>query len=132
MDANCTRICRRSCHNSSAVNVGTAVLCMLGLGCLTACQTLAPHPSPPADELAAAGFKAIPANSATRREVLAHLPAERFVQRSIGNTMRYFYSDPVVCKCLYVGSQYAYDQFKLREPKVTDDQLIMAGELKNQ
>jgi hypothetical protein len=131
MDANCTRIFRRSCHGSSAVNIGTAAFCMLGLGCLSACQTQPPRPSPPGDELAAAGFKVIPADSATRREMLAHLPPQRFVQRAIGNTMRYFYSDPVVCKCLYIGSQQAYDQFKLREPRMADDQLTMAGELKN-
>ena len=36
----------------------------------------------------------------------------QFVQRVKGDTVHYVYADPLVCGCLYVGTQQAYDQYK--------------------
>jgi hypothetical protein len=40
------------------------------------------------------------------------LPAYKFIQRVNGDTIHYVYSDPSVCRCLYVGSQAAYTKYQ--------------------
>lgn len=64
------------------------------------------------DSLAAAGFTLRPANTAKRKSMLASLPPNKFFKSVHGDNVTYFYSDPVVCKCLYVGSQQAYGQYQ--------------------
>jgi hypothetical protein len=81
---------------------------LLGLGALTAC--LSPHARVERheDNLAAAGFIVRPANTPERQAMLKRLPANRFIRRTDGDTVDYVYSDPLVCGCLYVGTQQAY------------------------
>jgi hypothetical protein len=64
------------------------------------------------DMLAAAGFKAVPANTPQRQASLAKLPPHRFVHQMRNNTMVYVYADPTICDCLYVGGQGAYDRYR--------------------
>ena len=55
--------------------------------------------------------------------MLNHLPPHRFVQRVHGDTVHYVYADPLVCDCLYVGSQQAYDKYKqyLQQKRLADE-----------
>lgn len=79
---------------------------------LAACQTEQQAVTEHEDNLAAAGFIVRPANTPQRIAMLKRLPPHRFVRRDHGDTVHYVYADPLVCGCLYVGSQKAYDQYK--------------------
>jgi hypothetical protein len=51
------------------------------------------------------------ADTAERQDMLNRLPANQFVQRVSGNSVHYVYADPVVCGCLYIGTQQDFDQY---------------------
>jgi len=48
--------------------------------------------------------------------------------RQDGDRVYYVYADPVVCGCLYVGTQQAYNQYKANElaQHLADEQLLTA------
>ncbi len=92
----------------ATVMVGAAAL---ALG-LTACETTQDQVSRREDHLAAAGFMVRPADTPARQKMLASLPSHQFVMRTHADSVSYVYADPLVCDCLYVGSQVAYDQYK--------------------
>jgi hypothetical protein len=98
------------------------------IGFLSACQTPQQQVSQREDNLAAAGFIVRPANTPERRAMLAKLPPNRFVQRVKGDDVHYVYADPLVCGCLYVGSQQAYSQYKRHEQEqhLADEQQLTA------
>jgi hypothetical protein len=79
---------------------------------LTACETEAQRIEHQDRVLVMDGFQKRPADTPERREALARLPVNHFVQRVDGNTVFYIYSDPTVCHCIYVGTQHAYDNYK--------------------
>jgi hypothetical protein len=93
-------------------------------GCETQRQTVAEHE----DRLSAAGFIIKPANTPERQAMLARLPADKFVMRQNGDSIHYVYADPLVCGCLYVGTQQAYNQYKANElaQRLADEQQISA------
>jgi hypothetical protein len=67
--------------------------------------------------LAAAGFQAVPANTAERQADMAALPAGRVIAQPHGDGFTYVLADPAGCACLYMGdaSDYqAYQQQLLR------------------
>ena len=80
------------------------------------------------DSLAAAGFIVRPANTPQRVAMLSRLPADRFVQRVRGNTVTYVYGDPLLCDCLYVGSQQAYAQYRAvkQQQQIANEQALAA------
>jgi hypothetical protein len=63
------------------------------------------------DDLSAAGFSVRIADTEERQDMLNRLPANQFVQRVSGNSVHYVYADPVVCGCLYIGTQQDFDQY---------------------
>lgn len=101
---------------------------LLGLGALAACQTQQQIVTQHEDNLSAAGFVVRPANTPERQAMLQRLPAHQFVQRINGNTVHYVYADPLVCGCLYVGTQQAYNQYKLHQQQqhLADEQQMTA------
>jgi hypothetical protein len=101
---------------------------LLGMGALAACQTQQQIVSEHEDNLAAAGFVVRPANTPERQAMLNRLPPHKFVQRVSGDTVHYIYADPLVCGCLYVGTQQAFAQYKLHEQQqnLADEQLMTA------
>jgi hypothetical protein len=80
------------------------------------------------NSLAAAGFIVRPANTPERVAMLKRLPSHRFVLREHGDTVSYVYADPLVCGCLYVGSQKAYDQYRRdeQEKKLANEEQLTA------
>lgn len=88
---------------------------LLGVALLGACQTQQQQIMSREDKLSAAGFIIKPANTPDRQAMLKRLPANQFVQRQNGDTIHYVYSDPIVCGCLYVGTQQAYNQYKANQ-----------------
>ena len=106
----------------------SAVLLVSCIALLSACQTPQERVSEREDNLAAAGFIVRPANTPERRAMLAKLPPNRFVQRVKGDNVHYVYADPLVCGCLYVGSQQAFSQYKRHEQEqhLADEQQMTA------
>ena len=101
------------------------LLAVLGLaGCATQQEIVARHE----DNLAAAGFIVRPANSPERQAMLNQLPPHRFIRRVHGETVSYVYADPLVCDCLYVGSQQAYNQYMyhIQQQRLADQQELTA------
>ena len=80
------------------------------------------------DLLAAAGFVQRPANTPERQAQLATLPPHRFVRRVAGDEVTYLFADPLVCNCLYVGSQAAYGRYQqvALARRVAQDRLMAA------
>jgi hypothetical protein len=101
---------------------------VLGLGVLSACQTPQQAVVHHEDNLAAAGFIVRPANTPERQAMLSRLPPHKFVQRVHGDTVHYVYADPLVCSCLYVGTQQAYNQYKRdqQQKRLVDEQEMNA------
>jgi hypothetical protein len=91
------------------------LLGVLAVSALAGCQSAPPDYGAHEDQLAAAGFIMRPANTPQRQQMMSRLPAHRFVIRQNGDTVHYVYADPLVCDCLYVGTQQAYNQFEANQ-----------------
>jgi hypothetical protein len=104
-----------------ALTIGAAVF-------MSACQTQSQIVSQHEDSLAAAGFIVKPANTPERQQMLNRLPPHTFVQRVNGDVVHYVYADPLVCGCLYVGTQQAYNAYKLHQQQqnLADEQAMTA------
>lgn len=100
---------------SNPFKYAATVALLIACGALNACQTQQQIVTEHEDNLAAAGFIVWPANTPERRAMLNRLPPHRFVQRVNGDTVHYVYADPLVCACLYVGTQQAFNQYKLHQ-----------------
>jgi len=107
---------------------GTVLCLILSIGALAACQTQQQIVSAHEDNLAAAGFIVRPANTPERQAMLHRLPPHQFVQRVNGDAVHYVYADPLVCGCLYVGTQQAYNQYKRdqQQKNLADEQQMTA------
>jgi hypothetical protein len=95
---------------------------------LVACESQQQMITDREDRLAAAGFIIKPANTPARQAMLLRLPAHQFVMRQNGDTIHYVYADPLVCGCLYVGTQQAYNQYKANQlaQHLADEQMMSA------
>ena len=62
--------------------------------------------------LSAAGFRVEPADTPEELARLRALPARRIVPEEHGGTTAYVYSDPRLCRCLYVGGETEYQQYE--------------------
>ena len=58
--------------------------------------------------LESSGFKATPADTPERQALLTSLPAREIVAGGYGT---YVYVDPLVCNCLYIGSDAAFSKY---------------------
>jgi hypothetical protein len=107
------------------VELGIALIVVFAI---TACQSQSALVTQNEDNLAAAGFLVRPANTPERIAMLNRLPPHQFVQRVNGDVVHYVYADPLVCGCLYVGTQQAYSQYKLhqQQQQLADEQLMTA------
>ena len=79
---------------------------------LSGCETLGQRVKDKEDLLAAAGFTVQLANTPQRVASLRALPANKFIPEAKGSGVRYVYADPIVCNCLYVGDQTAFNAYK--------------------
>jgi len=95
---------------------------------LGACVSQNTRVSQKEDALLAAGFVIRLANSPERVDMLRRLPPHQFVRRANGDVIHYIYADPLVCNCLYVGTQQAYGQYKQQQlqQKLADEQMMTA------
>ena len=96
----------------------------------TACQTQQQAVAQREDHLAAAGFTVRPANTPERQAMLNRLPPHKFVRRVKGDNVHYVYADPLVCDCMYVGSEQAYSQYQRdRQQRQLADQQQMTADM---
>jgi hypothetical protein len=59
------------------------------------------------------GFLEKRANTPERQTMLTRLPENHVVRQSDGDAVLYVYADPTVCDCIYVGTQRAFDNYKV-------------------
>ena len=64
------------------------------------------------DLLAAAGFQVRPADSPRRLAAMKSLPPNKFVTRIKNGQPVYQYADPLVCRCVYFGTQQNWDAYR--------------------
>jgi hypothetical protein len=105
--------------------IGIALIVVFAIA---ACQSQSALVTRNEDNLAAAGFVVRPANTPERIAMLNRLPPHQFVQRVNGDVVHYVFADPLVCGCLYVGTQQAYSQYTLHQQQqnLADEQLMTA------
>jgi hypothetical protein len=106
----------------------TAIALLLAIHGITGCRTQIIQDKE--DSLAAAGFILRPANTPERIAMLKRLPPNRFLRREKGDVVHYVYADPLVCSCLYVGTQQAYSQYlrDRQQKEIADQQQLTAEE----
>jgi hypothetical protein len=106
----------------------TVIALLLAIQGITGCRTQVIQDKE--DSLAAAGFILRPANTPERIAMLKRLPPNRFLRREKGDVVHYVYADPIVCSCLYVGTQQAYAQYvRDRQQKdIANQQQLTADE----
>ena len=114
-------------HGTIARRAVLATVAMAAI-VLAACQTQQQLITQHEDKLSAAGFIVKPANTPERQAMLKKLPPNKFIQRTSGDSVHYVYADPIVCGCLYVGSQQAYNQYRANElaQHLADEQQLTA------
>jgi hypothetical protein len=117
-----------NCRASERGWLAVAPLLLASILAITGCVTQQEQVSQKEDNLAAAGFVVQPANTPGRQAMINRLPPHRFLRRVQGDTVSYVYSDPLVCDCLYVGSQQAYGRYQsyLQQKRLADEQLSAA------
>jgi hypothetical protein len=78
--------------------------------------------------LAAAGFSAVPANTADRQHQMDSLPHDHFLTKTQNDKLVYFYADPLVCNCIYIGDQAAYGRYRQEvfQRKIANEQQLTA------
>ena len=100
---------------------------MLGLAaCLSPQQRIADRE----DSLSAAGFIVRPASTPQREAMLQRLPPNKLYRSIKGDQVSYVYADPVDCRCLYTGTQQAYNTYQanLQRQRLANEQAMTADE----
>jgi hypothetical protein len=64
------------------------------------------------DLLAAAGFQVRVADSPQRLAAMKSLPPNKFVTTVMNGQPVYKYADPLVCRCVYFGTQQNWDAYR--------------------
>jgi hypothetical protein len=64
------------------------------------------------NQLTAAGFKIMMADTKERQKMLTSLPADTMSHFQRPDDTYYVYPDPVVCSCLYVGRQQEFEKLQ--------------------
>ena len=90
------------------------IACLPACILLLSCESLHGRIAGKEDLLAAAGFRVLPANTPQRETELKTLPVNKFVTRAKDDHVEYLYADRLVCNCLYVGDQAAYNNDERR------------------
>ena len=65
------------------------------------------------------GFKMKEARTEKQMMRLKSLPARKFVRRTRNGVAYYIYADPDYCKCAYIGTQRAMDDYRIARAPVT-------------
>src|SRR3954470_280119 len=82
--------------------------------------------------LSSAGFRVQLANDAAGKQALHALPPHRFVMHRYGNDVRYLYAEPNHCVCVFIGTQAAYDSYRIMLARPVDQPDFVAPDYKTQ
>ena len=76
--------------------------------------------------LKSAGFNVKFANDAAGEKAMRALPAHQFVARTVNGQVRYFYAEPKICVCIFVGTRDNYLNYRgiLSQPLPPTDNAI--------
>lgn len=80
--------------------------------------------------LAAAGFHVQLADTPERATELQSLPARQLVSRAQNGAVSYVFSDPVDCRCLYIGGEreyQAYQRLRLEQQRADEESMRCRG-----
>ena len=72
--------------------------------------------------LAQAGFRIVPANTPAQSQKLSDMRPLQISYLSHKGKLSYWFADPYVCRCLYVGDKANYDQFEQLKQANQEDQ----------
>jgi len=79
---------------------------------LVACTTPQQQVAQKEDLLAAAGFQVRVADSPQRIAAMKRQPPNKFIERVRNGVPTYQYADPLVCRCVYFGTQQNWDVYR--------------------
>jgi len=80
--------------------------------------------------LSAAGFQMKFADSPQRIEQVNNLPQRKLIPKIRDGELHYVYADSLACKCIYVGSEKAYQRYqKLALRQQIAQEHVMAAEM---
>jgi hypothetical protein len=96
----------------NAVTKRNALVAWVGFVLLAGCVTPQQQAAQKEDLLAAAGFQVRPADSPHRVAAMKRLPPNKFVTKVVNGNPVYLYADPLVCNCVYFGTQQNWDVYK--------------------
>jgi hypothetical protein len=85
-----------------------AALTVCTIGCASPQQQIASKE----DLLAAAGFQIRVADTPQRLAAMKSLPPNKFVTQVVNGQPVYQYADPLVCRCVYFGTQQNWDAYR--------------------
>ena len=112
-------MCRRICF--------LLILLTLVAGCSESTTQRAQRLAP---LLTQAGFHAVAATTPARLQTLSSMTPLKMNYVSRNGTASYWFSDPYVCHCIYVGSQRDYDAFEQLKQQESAEQAQMADQEK--
>jgi hypothetical protein len=95
---------------------------------LAACATEQQSVQSREQMLSAAGFTMRPANTPDREREMANLPPLQVTYQPRNGSLVYLFPDPAYCRCLFIGSESAYQQYQRLafEQRVAREQLAAA------
>jgi hypothetical protein len=79
---------------------------------ITGCASPQQQVASKEDLLAAAGFQVRVADTPQRLAAMKSLPPNKFVTRTMNGRPVYQYADPLVCRCVYFGTQQNWDAYR--------------------
>jgi hypothetical protein len=76
-----------------------------------------------------AGFTRVSTDTPEWTAAMRTLPPHRFAHRTVNGTPMVFWSDPVACKCVYSGTQAAFEAYRQvhREEAAAFDESVGGG-----
>src|SRR6516165_9767494 len=100
---------RRGRRMTKQILTGPITGLILGLaGCVSPQQQAAQKE----DLLAAAGFQVRVADTPQRLAAMKRLPPNKFVTKVVNGQPVYLYADPLVCRCVYFGTQQNWAAYR--------------------
>jgi len=94
------------------MKISTIALALV-VAALCGCQSnLSPSSGAPNSLLTNAGFVAKRANTPDQIALLNSMPPGKFVRQNVNGKTTYLYADQSGCRCLHVGDQGAFQNFK--------------------
>ncbi len=82
--------------------------------------------------LSSAGFRVQLANDAAGKKAMHALPPHRFIVHRYGNDVRYLYAEPNHCSCIFIGTQAAYNSYRIMLARPSDQPDYVAPDYKTQ